>query len=246
MTIQFVEVEPPFEEPASGEFFWLAPYARQPSETKKRFRKQVLAGAVTVLRAVGRLMPDFIAGVLQGAMIAAVCSSPLLVEVAARQRVATEAELAQLRAAWPKIRGFLAIKPFVTVAHSTAERLLEALPELGSVSRVVTCSIVVGATATERKFGEAVVDLLGARSIPPDLAGLGWAQLLTETVVTVPWQNEGCVNCGRKAQLARCSQFMRPLHLTCAVNRKDLTAAPLRLACHASREMPLESIDRAA
>ena len=89
----------------------------------------------------------------------------MLVEVAARQRVATEAELAQLRTAWPKIRGFLAIKPFVTVAHSAAERLLEALPELGSVSRVVTCCTVVGATATERKFGEAVVDLLGARSI---------------------------------------------------------------------------------
>ena len=116
--VDFVDVEPPFEEPLSGEFFWLAPYARQAAETKKRYRKQVLAGIVTVLRAVGRVLPDFIAGFQQGAMIAALCSNPLLLEVAARQRVATDAELTQLRAAWPRIRGILAIRPFVTAAHS--------------------------------------------------------------------------------------------------------------------------------
>jgi hypothetical protein len=32
--VAFVDVEPPFEEPASGEYFWLASYARQPTETK--------------------------------------------------------------------------------------------------------------------------------------------------------------------------------------------------------------------
>ena len=103
--VDFVDVEPPFEEPLSGEFYWLAPHARQATETKKRYRKQVLAGIATVLRAVGRLLPDFIAGIQQGAMSAALCSNPLLLEVAARQRVATDAELTQLRAAWPRIRG---------------------------------------------------------------------------------------------------------------------------------------------
>lgn len=74
--LEITDVEPSFEEPMTGEFYWMAPYARQAAETKKRYRKQVLAGIVTVLRAVGRLLPDFIVGIQQGAMIAALCSTP--------------------------------------------------------------------------------------------------------------------------------------------------------------------------
>ena len=181
------DVEPPFEEPMSGEYFWLAPYARQATEVRKRFRKQVLAGIITVLRAVCRIRPAFIVGIQQGAMIAALCSNPLVVEVAARQRVATDAELAQLRATWPEVRSILAIRPFVTVAHSTLERLLEAIPEITACQRTISCSVVLGTTATERRFAEAVAEALGGRIIPPDLAGLNWKPLLEETVLLLPW-----------------------------------------------------------
>ena len=136
--LEIVDVEPSFEEPTTGEFYWMAPYAQQAAETKKTYRKQVLAG--TVLRAVGRVLPDFIVGIQQGAMIAALCSNPLLLEMAARQRVATDAELVQLRAGWPGVQGILAIQPFVTVAHSTMERLLEAIPEVTGGRRILTCN----------------------------------------------------------------------------------------------------------
>ena len=59
-------------------------------ETKKRFRKQVMAGIVTVLMAVSTSIPEFIIGCQQGAVIAALCANPLLLEVVTRQRVATE------------------------------------------------------------------------------------------------------------------------------------------------------------
>ena len=199
--MNFLEVEPPFEEPGSGEYFWLAPYARQPSEVRKRYRKQILAGIVTVLRAVGRMAPDFLAGIQQGGLIAALCANPLLVEAAARQRVATESELAQLRAAWPRLRSVLSVRPFATVAHSTIERLLEAVPEIAIGQRSVSCCVVAGNTATERKFSEELVNTLGARLIASDLAGIGWQSLLLEPTLLQPWSSEGCVGCGKRAQL---------------------------------------------
>ena len=152
----------------------------------------------------------------------------------ARQRVATDAELAQLRTAWPRIRGILAVRPFVTAAHSTMERLLEALPELVGSRRILTCAIVPGSTTTERKFAEGLSECLGSRIIPADLAGLGWLRLMDENALVLPWQNEGCVACGKKAQLTRCQLCGRPLHLTCAVNRKQPSEPPVCLNCHAA------------
>ena len=232
--IDMIDVEPSFEEPMTGEFYWMAPYARQPAEAKKRFRKQALAGIITVLRAVGRLLPDFIVGVQQGAMIAALCSNPLLLEVATRQRVATDSELVQLRAGWPRVRGILAIHPYVTVAHSTMERILEALPEVSGSRRVLTCAITSGPTSTERKFAEGLAQALGSRVLTADLAGLLWSSLLEEPILVLPWQNEGCVACGKKAQLTRCQSCRRPLHLTCAVNRKSPSEPPVCLNCYAA------------
>ena len=232
--LKFKRAEPPFEEAIDGTFFWMSPYARQATETKKRYRKQVLASIVTVLRIVGRVQPDFIAGIQQGGMIAALLSNPLILEVAARQRVATDAELSQLRAAWPRIRGILAVRPFVTVAHSTIERLLEALPELTGSRRILTCAIVCSSTATERKFAEGLAECLGGRIIPADLAGLNWHLLMEENALVLPWHNEGCIACGKKAQLTRCHACGRPLHLTCAVNRKQPGEPPVCLNCHAA------------
>ena len=232
--LELIDVEPSFEEPMTGEFYWLAPYARQAAETKKRYRKQVLAGIVTVLRAVGRILPDFIVGMQQGAMIAALCSNPLLLEVATRQRVATDAELVQLRAGWPRVRGILAIEPFVTVAHSTMERLLEALPELTEKRRILTCAITSGPTTTEKRFSEGLAQALGSRVLTADLAGLLWLSLLDEPVLILPWQNESCISCGKKAQLTRCQSCRRPLHLTCAVNRRSPSEPPICLNCYAA------------
>ena len=232
--IVMIEVEPPFEEPMTGEYFWFAPYAKQASETKKRYRKQALAGIVTVLRAVGRFLPDFVVGIQQGGMIAALCSSPLLVETAARQRSATESEVTQLRTSWPGIRGILAVKPFVTVAHSTLERLLEAVPEADCGYRTLSCSLVAGHTATEKRFAEAVGECLGCRSIPADLVGLEWERLIDEPTLILPWQNEGCISCGKRAHLTRCDTCRRPLHLTCAVNRKLVGEPPRCMNCVAA------------
>ncbi|NDD62505.1 MAG: hypothetical protein EBZ36_00750, partial [Acidobacteria bacterium] len=245
--VELLKIEPSFEEPVTGEFYWLAPHARQAAETKKRYRKQILAGVVTVLRAVGRTLPDFLVGSQQGALIAVLMSNPLVLEVATRQRVATDSELEQLRAGWPRVRGILGIQPFATVAHSTMERLMEALPEVSGSRRILTCAITSGPTASERRFVEGLVECLGARHLTADLAGLGWGLLLDEPILILPWQHEGCVSCGKKAQLTRCQSCCRPLHLTCAVNRKKPAEPPICLHCYAAtQELVPENTDRSA
>ena len=93
-----------------------------------------------------------------------------------------------------KGEGILAIQPFVTVAHSTMERLLEALPEITGGRRILTCAITSGPTAAERKFSEGLALALGSRTLTADLAGLFWLPLLDEPVLVLPWQNEGCVS----------------------------------------------------
>ena len=78
------------------------------------------------------------------------------------------------------------------------------------------------------------MDCLGGRTLPADLGGLGWLEVLKEPVLLLPWQNEGCIACGTKAQLSRCFQCLRPMHLTCAVNRKKIGEQPLCLNCQAA------------
>ncbi len=105
--------------------------------------------------------------------MALLMGSPLLVEAAIRQRIATTNELAALRRVWPMVQGLLGVEPFVTCAHSNRERLLEAVPEIGLAQpRQRQLSIVYGTTATVRKFGEVLSEELGARVLPGDLKSL--------------------------------------------------------------------------
>ena len=111
---------------------------------------------------------------------------------------------------------------------------MEAFPEVAVNHRLVSCAIVSGRIHLERHYAEALVDCLGGRTLPTDLGGLGWLEVLKEPVLLLPWQNEGCIACGTKAQLSRCSQCLRPMHLTCAVHRKKIGEQPLCLNCQAA------------
>ena len=162
------DVEPAFEDECTGEGFWFAPFARQPAEAKRRFRKQALAGVVTVLRAVSYHKPRFIVGVQQGGVISLLCGRPAVVETATRQRVATTTELNGLRKTWPNVLGFLVIEPFVTAAHSSIDKLKEALPEFSQLQgRDRALHLVPGTTSQAKQFGWLLSEVAGAVVVSP-------------------------------------------------------------------------------
>ena len=96
-----------------GVGYWVSAAARQISEVARRLRRQLLAGIMSVVRAVSRFRPRLIVGSQQGGMVALLCSLPLVLELALRERVATATELQEAFCTWPAVEGFIGIEPFI-------------------------------------------------------------------------------------------------------------------------------------
>ena len=170
--------------------------------------------------------------------MAALCSMSMLVEIAGRQRIATKPELDEIREAWPNIRGFIGIDATCTATHSTDQVLRTAMPELSQQQpRDIPTALGYSKSANIRPFSQSLATFVGARELDRDLKGLDWNDLLEapRPILFTDRDGEGgCCVCGKTAQLERCRQCARLMHLSCAANRRK-PEPPICSACLVDR-----------
>ena len=58
-----------FYDAAADSSYWIAPWARRPAETVKRYRNHLFVGIITILRACVRIRPTMLVGSGQGALV---------------------------------------------------------------------------------------------------------------------------------------------------------------------------------
>ena len=124
--------DPPYDLPESeyGTSYWVRPIKKRDDERRKLFRKQILASLMLALSYVVRYRPRVIVGIGQGGLIASLLTRPLLVEQAARARVATALEMIDIRRAWVGVVSLIACNPVVSPQRTDYAELLSAVPEI--------------------------------------------------------------------------------------------------------------------
>lgn len=95
----------------------------------KKLRKHILMGIANTCIEVAAKRLQVLLGVGQGALIAHLCTRPLLVEAALRARALTSAQVKMTRTAWSRLVACFSMSPLITTGTSDASLLKEAVPE---------------------------------------------------------------------------------------------------------------------
>ena len=124
--------DPPFEveDDVDGQGYWMRPHQAKTDARRKGLRKHVLTSLMLVLAYVVKHRPRLLVGVEQGGLIAALCSLPLLLEVACRQRVAETRQMQMIRQTWAGVSAIISINPIMLPQRSEAEEVQVAVPEV--------------------------------------------------------------------------------------------------------------------
>ena len=91
--------------------YWFRIVGNTPDQRRKSLRKQLFASLVNVLSNAARYRPQVIYGVQRGALVASLCSRPLVLEAACRTRVVTTDQMMSFRRAWSYMIGLIGDRP---------------------------------------------------------------------------------------------------------------------------------------
>ncbi len=197
--ITWVECDPPYEVedrvlPAS---FWVRPHDKDAEKRRLLLRKQIFASLVQVLGAVVRYRPRIIIGAEQGALIAALCARPLVIEVACRTRIVTSFEMASIRSAWAGVVAAIAVDPLLLPQKSEMNDIRAAVPEAGfeqpwGIRPVMVTLDRVRHGPVKRRFGDELSFMIGKQyGLMSDVAVLAYAHgSMDATRASVPGMND--------------------------------------------------------
>ena len=207
---------PSFYDPLPDAGYWISPWARRDSETKKRYRNHIFVGIITVLRACVRTRPCVIMASGQGALVLAALSRPEVVERALATKVIHPPELAMFRDAWADLKLFVLHDIQATRGHSDINLLNVCVPEfsMDQYREVPTAALL--SKGPHRDFAFAVCRQIGALTSTNDFADLNLRVMFKTRPLTLYGASDApCAHCRKPAGLGRCLVCKLPLHLTC-------------------------------
>lgn len=127
-----IQFDPPYEDDSlEATLHYLNPHHHSADGRRKLLRKQAFASVVAVMNEVAARQPHIITGVGQGAPVALLCSTPLVVEAACRARTLTASEMYRIRSACCGVVSIVSIMPVLLPHRSLTDELIEAVPEYG-------------------------------------------------------------------------------------------------------------------
>ena len=170
----------------------------------KRVRVDLLTSCAKLLRDAAGFLPDFVIGIGQGGVIAALVRWPLVVELTLQARNLQHKEVQKVGSAWSRIKGIWSVNPRIWKSQIGAEEVGQACPELHKEFSVEPLKGYGVATKRGRPDDTAAMLTALRLSRVDGIDGLNLRSLLSEPGREI-WEHEGLCVCGRKTYLfSRC------------------------------------------
>ena len=167
----------------------------------KRLRVDLLTSCAKVLRGIGSFLPNFVAGVGQGGLIAAMVRLPLVVEITLQARNLQRSEIHKVVSGWSGVKAVWSFNPRLWKTQAGVDLLLAACPEIAKNFPIVPVK-GYGIAGQGSKEHEVAVSL--SLGILKDAADVPLVSLVNEPNREV-WEHDGKCSCGKRAYVfGRC------------------------------------------